>query len=215
VELSSGDGLAAKRRVRRVVGAVGLLAGAALAGLGATLPLYRQTYDFGEDGLTFEATLWGTKALAEGADDTVPILYGVPVVVATVLLVVVAALVLAAPRLPARFAAIASVGALAAAAMLTGAVWTVGQLVVAMSGERADGSITVKATAEAGVVALVLACVVALAGGLLAQDWSAALTEPSPEPEGAVVYRLPDDEDDTDTPPLGIPIPEDTGGADR
>ncbi|MFD9741360.1 hypothetical protein [Umezawaea sp. NPDC059074] len=213
MEQQGEDGLAAKRRVRRVVGAVGLLAGAVAAVVGSTLPQYRQVYDFGADQVTtFRMTLWGTDLVSGGVvnDDSTPILYGVPVVVAAVLLVVAACLVLAAPRLPDRVITATSVGAMGAAALLLGSVWTVGQLVLASVANHGEGTLVITATVESGVWTLVLACVLAVAGGLLAQDWPGVEPSPEPEPVGAIVHRLPD-EDDTDTPPLGFPVP---GGAD-
>ena len=213
MEQPGGDGVAAKRRVRRVVGAVGLLAGAVVAVVGSTLPQYRQVYDFGAgQATTFRMTLWGTDLVSGGVvnGDSTPVLYGVPVVVAAVLLVVAACLVLAAPRLPDRVIAATSVGALGAAALLLGSVWTVGQLVLASVADHGEGTLVITATVEGGVWALVLACVLAVAGGLLVQDWPGVEPQARPEPVGAVVYQLPD-EDDTDTPPLGFPIP---GSAD-
>lgn len=194
-----------------MVGAVAMVAGAVLAVLGSRLPLFEQVLSFGNQKETFSMTLWGVEStsLDIPAPNNQP-LFGVPVVVAAALLVIAAALVLAAPLLPAWTVRPTSIGAIAAAAMLSGSVWTVGQLVLVATADRGEQS--VRASAGTGTGALVLACVLALAGGLLVQrlpDGTSAA--PEPEPEGAVVYRLPDDDVDTDTPPFGIPVPEDTG----
>jgi hypothetical protein len=196
--------------VRRTVGVVALVVGAVLAVLGSLLPLFEQTYSLGTEKETYSMTLWA----AESSFD-VPVtgnqpLFGMPVVVAAALLFITAALVLAAPLLPAWIAGPTSVGAIAAAGLLTGSVWTTGQLVLVATAGADRGPDTVNASVGAGTGTLVLASVLALAGGLLVQHWpDGTSAAPEPEPEGAVVYRLPDD--DVDTPPFGIPVPEDTG----
>ncbi|MEO6091374.1 MAG: hypothetical protein ABIQ18_50575 [Umezawaea sp.] len=194
--------------LRRRVGAVALVVGAVLAVLGSLLPLFEQVLSFSAEEETYSMTLWGVETSFDISFTGDQPLYGVPVVVAAALLVIAAALVLAAPRLPVWIAGPTSIGAIAAAALLIGAVWTVGQLVLVASAE--DGPENVKTTVGAGTGTLVLACVLALAGGLLVQRWpDGTSAAPEQEPEGAVVYRLPDD--DVDTPPFGIPISEDTG----
>jgi hypothetical protein len=218
VELPNGvDGPAtgAPGRVRRTVGAAALGAGAVLAVVGSLLPLYEQVVTFASEEARYSLTLWGVESSVEVRGGT-STLFGVPVAVAAALLAVSAVLVLAGPRLPSRFAGPTGVGALASAALLTGSVWTVGQLVLVATADQ-DGA--VRPTAGAGTGALVLACVLALAGGVLVQGRpEGAAAAPEPEPGGAVVYRLPDEDEDTDddTPPLGIPVaPEDIrdGGA--
>ncbi len=215
MELPSGGETAeaAPSRVRHVIGAVVLVAGAVLAVAGSLMPVFEQVIMFTAERETYSMTLWGiesTMDFAPSEDEQTH--FGVPVVVAAALLAVVAALVLAAPRLPSRFAAPTSIGAVAVAALLIGSVWTVGQLVLLAVSDQ--GTKAVQGDVGPGTWVLVLACGAALAGGLLVQDWPEHGTSallPEPEPGGAVVYRLPD-EDDTDTPPQGIPFPEDTRG---
>lgn len=201
-------------RVRRTAGAAALGAGAVLAVVGSLLPLYEQVITFADEEARYSLTLWGVESSSAEVRGGTSTLFGVPVAVAAALLAVSAVLVLAGPRLPSRFAGPAGVGALASAALLTGSVWTVGQLVLVAT---ADQDVAVRPTVGAGTGALVLACVLALAGGVLVQGRpEGAAPAPEPEPGGAVVYRLPDEDTDDDTPPLGIPVaPEDTrdGGA--
>jgi hypothetical protein len=181
--------------VRRAVGAVALVVGAVLAVLGSLLPLFEQVFAFSAEPARFSMSLWGFESSFD--DRTGPeVLLGVPVVVAAALLVVSAVLLLAGPRLPAGFARPASISALASAALLTGAVWGVGQLVlVVMTANRNDGNVTTNL--GAGSATLGLACLVSLVGGVLVQSLpEAAASTPEPEPEGAVVYRLPDDDED-------------------
>jgi hypothetical protein len=181
-----------------------------LAVVGSLLPLFEQVLTFSTENESYSLTLWGVESSFDFPAADQP-LFGVPVVVAAALLTVSAVLVSAAPRLPAWSAGPTRLGALASAALLTGSVWTVGQLVLAVTTDGDAGG--VRTTVGAGTGALVLACVVALAGGLLVQTWSeGAAAVPAPEPEGAVVYRLPDDDDvDADPPPLVFPAPEDSG----
>jgi hypothetical protein len=189
-----------------MVGAVALVAGAVLAVLGSLLPLFEQVVSLASESSTYSMTLWGIEASFANRSTNEP-LYGVPVVVAAVLLVIAAALVLAAPRLPAWIARPTSIVAIVAAALLTGSVWTMGQLVLMVT-STADRPDYIKTTVGAGTGALVLACVLALVGGLLVQRWpDGTSAAPEPEPVGAVVYRLPDD--DVDTPPFGTPVSDD------
>ncbi|HEX6340014.1 hypothetical protein [Umezawaea sp.] len=200
--------------MRFVVGAAALGAGAVLAAVGATLPVFEQILIFTPGRETFSMTLWGYESSIDTIElDEGGIEFGVPVVASAVLLAVSALLVLAAPRLPVGITRPVAVAAIGSAAVLTGSVWTVGQVVLrgvrGMGGGADEGMETV---VGAGTGVLVLACVVALAGGLLVQPWSARERAPRPEPAGAVVYRLPDDEADTPTPPFGTPAPGTAGG---
>ncbi|WNV89414.1 hypothetical protein [Umezawaea sp. Da 62-37] len=196
----------------RTVGAVALAVGAVLALVATRLPLLRQDVRFAEGRSWYETGLWGTNAssdISSGLGSS-PVRYGVPVVVAAVLLVVTAALVLGAPRLPARFAAPTNVCAVLAAFLLTGSGWTVGQVLLPSLRNEDSGFVTVTTSLREGVWVLALACVVALAGGLLVQDWPARTAAPPPRPGAAVVHRLPDDAGG----PV-IPVPDDTAGDDR
>ncbi|MCS7481894.1 hypothetical protein ACFFQW_34685 [Umezawaea endophytica] len=183
--------------MRRVVGVTALLAGAVLTAAGSSRPLYETTRIDSGYRSAYRVTLWASEyTTPDGvtATEDAKVLFGVPVVVAAALLVLTAVLVLASARLPARVALAARVGSVAAAGLLVGAVWSVGQNVLA-STETSDlvgGKLV--ATAGSGMWLLVVAAVVAVAGCLLVQR----------RPEEPV-YQLPDD-DDTDTPPMGIPI---------
>jgi hypothetical protein len=183
--------------VKRVVGAVALLAGAVLTAVGSTRPLYETTRIDSGYRSGYRMTLWATEYTSPDevtVTTDVRILFGVPVVVAAVLLAVTALLVLASARLPARVALAARVGSVAAAGLLLGAVWAVGQNVRASTEVSDLVGGRVVATAGTGMVLLAVAAAVAVAGALVVQQRPAA---PS--------YQLPDDED-TDTPPMGIPI---------
>jgi hypothetical protein len=61
-------------------------------------------------------------------------------------------------------------------------------------------------TVEPGLWTLFVAAPIALAGGLLVQDWSPRPPEHEHEPDAVVIYQLPDD---AQTPPLGFPQPAD------
>ncbi|MET1072064.1 MAG: hypothetical protein ABWY11_05405 [Umezawaea sp.] len=188
----------------RVVGAVGLLAGAALVVATSARPLIEQKRVDSGYRSTFRMTLWGSEYTSpDGIVDAGmnPTRFGVPVAAAAVLLVVAAVLVLAESRLPARVAVAARVGAVAAAALLLGSVWTVGQLVLVMAREDDITAGSIDTSAGTAVWLLMASCAVALAGALLVQRGPGR----APEPEGAVVYQLPDDAD-TDTPPMGVPV---------
>jgi hypothetical protein len=187
--------------VKRVVGGFALLAGAALAVVGLTRPLFEQTRMDSGYRNTIRLTMWGSEySSAAGTADVspTPVLFGVPVVAAVVLLAVAAVLVAAGSRVP---EAPTRVLAVAAPAWLIGSVWTVGQLVLVAADQDDITRGTIDTVVSDGTWTLVAACAVALAGGLLVQGWSVV----APEPEDAVVYQLPDD-DDTDTPPMGVPI---------
>jgi hypothetical protein len=182
--------------MRRRLGAVALVGAAVLAVAGSLRPLYEQWRVDSGHRSGFRMTLWGGEFISpEGGIgfDSNPIRFGVPVVAAAALLAVVGVLVLVPVRLPARAVVAVRVGAVAAAALLLGSVWTVGQLVLVAARERDDIGGTIETTVGTGFWVLLAACAVALAGGLLVQHRRAA------------VYQLPDD-DETDTPPMGVPI---------
>ncbi len=181
------------------MGVVALLLGAVLAVAGSLRPLYEQERVDSGFRSGFRMTSWSSQyTTPDGGVELVPdsVLYGVPMVVAAALLVLVALLVPFSQRLPARAVVAIRVGAVAAATMLVGCVWTVGQavLVVARENDAVRGSIETRV--GSGMWTLVAAAVVAFAGGLLVQRLKA---------KAPVAYQLPDD-DDTDTPPMGIPI---------
>ncbi|PRY33707.1 hypothetical protein [Umezawaea tangerina] len=188
----------------RVVGAAGLLGGAALVVAASSRPLFEQVRVDSGHRTGYRMSLWGSEytspdgIVAAGMD---PVRFGVPVVVAAVLLVVAAVLVLAESRLPARAAAAARVGAVAAAALLLGSVWTIGQLVVVMARRDDITTGSVDSSGGSAMWLLVAACGAALVGALLVQRRPRRAVEP----EGAVVYQLPDDTA-ADTPPMGVGI---------
>jgi hypothetical protein len=183
--------------VKRIAGAVALLVGAVLTAMGAIRPLHEKTLIDGEHRLGYRVTLWASEfTTPDGvtATEHVRTPSGVPVVAAAVLLVLTAVLVLASARLPARVALAARVGSVAAAGLLLGAVWAVGQNVRASTEVSDLVGVRAPTTVGTGMVLLAVAAVVAVAGALVVQQRPSA---PS--------YQLPDD-DDTDTPPMGVPI---------
>ena len=182
--------------MRRYAGAVLLLTGALIVLAGSTRPLYEVTRLDSGYRSGYRATLWGGEYTTPDGyfePDPVPIRYGVPVVVAAVLLVLVAVLVLLSSRLPARLAVPTRVGAVAAAALLVGSVWTVGQVVLVWTGRDDPVTGMIVTTVGHGMWVLVAASALVVVGSVLVQR------RPAPP-----VRRLPDD--DTDTPPMGIPI---------
>ena len=183
--------------MKRIAGAVALLAGAALTAMGATRPLYETTRVDSGYRSGYRMTLWGGEYTSPDGVTTTPdirILFGVPAVVAAVLLVLAAVLVLVSARLPARVATVARAGSVVAAGLLVGAVWTVGQMVRAATEQSDPVGGTLVATAGTGMWLLIAAAVVAVAGALLVQQ----------RPE--VPAYQPLDDDDTDTPPMGVRI---------
>jgi hypothetical protein len=188
--------------MRRGLGVFALIAGAVQAVAGSFLPLYRQVVDFSGERTEFELTSWGSRLTPGGVDfrDGVgTVFFGVPIAVAAVLLVASAVLVSVAARVSARIALVARATAVGAPMLLVGAVWSVGQFVVAMVRSPSAAYPFVHFSVGTGMWTLVAACVVAFVGGLLVQEWP----ERAPQPEGPLVYRVLDD--DTDTPPMGIP----------
>ncbi|HEX6340015.1 hypothetical protein [Umezawaea sp.] len=184
--------------MKRIAGVVLLLAGAVLTAAASSRPLY-ETKRF-DSGYRSGARLtpWGGEYTTPGGAvevDPFPILLGVPSVVAAVLLVLVAVLELVSARIPARAAPAVGVAAVVAAALLVGTVWSMWQMVLsAISREDPIGGSAVTVVGS-GMVLLLIAALVAVAGALLVQR----------RPEPAVAYQVPFD-DDTDTPPMGTPI---------
>ncbi|WNV89415.1 hypothetical protein [Umezawaea sp. Da 62-37] len=178
--------------MRHRLGLFALLAGAVLALVGALLPLYRQAYRLAEQ-LEFEVTAWNVRTITGPQPDSdefrSSVQYGIPIAVAAGLLVL-AALFLRHRR----FGAIARFLAAGAPLMLVGVVWTTFQVYLRLAeGNRRVDPITLTSPAL-GLWILVIACVVALAGGVLVQRVPEQV-ERAPEPEGPVVYRLPDSEE--------------------
>ncbi|WP_309117228.1 hypothetical protein [Saccharothrix sp.] len=178
---------------RRVVGVVALVAAAPLAVVATFLPLYEQVWRFNlGDRMDLRHTSWAVHT-SNGSVFGREALYGVPVVAAVALLVVGAVFVRAMwGRL------VAFGGAL----MLVGAAWAVGQLALATwrAGQPVVEGLTIDTEAGLAVPVYGVACVLAVAGGLLVQEWPVRGVEPA----GAVVYRV--DEDDR-TPPFGLALP--------
>ena len=184
--------------MRRIAGVVALLTGAVLAIAGSLQSLYEQEWRDGDLRSGYRLTLWSSEYSTPSGGigySPTPVLYGVPVVLAAMLLIVAAVLVLAPVRPPVRAAV--RVGAVAAVALLIGAVWTVGQLALSVAARENDFSTKFEGRVGIGFWVLVVACVVAVAGALLVQQRQAL--------EPATVYQFPGD-DDTDTPPMGVPI---------
>ncbi|QQQ74728.1 hypothetical protein IOD16_26780 [Saccharothrix sp. 6-C] len=187
---------------RRLLGAVLLVAAGVVAVVGTFLPLYQEGNDQAGGSLTVTATSWDFvfSNLPAGMD-LGPVQspqYGVPIVVAAVLLAVAVALAFLPEhqRLAARYLAVGGTG------LLTGAVWATGASVASAVGNASrqpDDSYTVEV--GAGIVLLVAAVLVAVVGVVLLHA-----RRPEPRPGGAVVYRVDGSDDDTDTPPFGIPV---------
>lgn len=178
--------------MRPKLGVFSLVAGALLALIGSLLPLYRQSYRLAEQ-LEFEVTAWNVRTITGPQPDSdefrSSVQYGVPLAVAAALLVL-AALFLRNRR----FGAIARFLATGVPLMLIGTSWVVFQVYLRLAeGNRRVDPITLTSPGI-GLWVLAIACAVALAGGILVQR----VPEPvdrAPEPEGPVVYRLPDSEE--------------------
>ncbi|XVS62768.1 hypothetical protein ACQPYE_31560 [Actinosynnema sp. CA-299493] len=191
---------------RRLVGAVLLVAAGVAAVVGTFLPLYGESTSARSSGLHITSTSWSYvfSNVPEGMDFG-PVRspqYGVPIVVAAVLLAVAVALVFLpeSQRLAARYVAISGTG------LLAGAVWAAGAAVMAAVGNASrqpdDGDFRVEV--GAGIAVMGAAVVGAVVGVVLLHA-----RRPEPRPEGPVVYRVDGGEDDdTDTPPFGIPVAE-------
>jgi hypothetical protein len=178
----------------RVAGVVALVLGATLALVGMFLPLYTQVFEFpGGEPFRISQDSWTVTSgeVLLGRD----VRYGVPVVVA------VALLVLGAVRTGRMWGRLAAFGG---AMLLTGAVWEIGQNPLALTAPlEGDDRVTMTLYLGLGAYTLAAATVIGLAGGLLVQDWPPR----APRPAGPVVYRVDegDGDEDTDTPPFGLP----------
>ncbi|HEX6340013.1 hypothetical protein [Umezawaea sp.] len=178
--------------MRQRLGVFSLLAGAVLVLVGSLLPLYRQAYRLAEQ-LEFEVTAWNVRTITGPQPDSdefrSSVQYGVPLAAAAAVLVL-AALFLGHRRLGAAARFLAAGVPL----MLVGAVWVVLQVYLRLAeGNRRVDPITLTSPGL-GLWILGLACLVALAGGVLVQRVPDR-AEPEPDPEAAVVHRLPDAED--------------------
>jgi hypothetical protein len=199
---------------RRLLGAVLLVVAGVAAVIGTFLPLYVQSLDFGsrsagdlDSGPTTTVTSWEFtfSNVPEGLDfGTVQSpQYGVPIVVAAVLLAIAVALAFLpeTQRLAARYTAIAGTG------LLAGAVWAVAASIVSAVGNasREPEDTGYRTEVGEGIVVLGASVVIAVIGVVLLHARRAR-----PRPEGPVVYRVDgvEDDDDTDTPPFGIPVAE-------
>jgi hypothetical protein len=131
------------------------------APVGSLLPLFAQRPTIHPGSLEVVVTSWTETQTWQ----RIPVPYGVPVAVASVLMVGSAALVLVGDRLPARLLGAARLVALGAAALLSGAVWVVVEVVSAAA--LAPGEF--RFTLGAGVPVLVFACLIALAGAVFGQ----------------------------------------------
>ncbi len=183
--------------MRQRIGVFSLVAGALLALVGSLLPLYRQAYRLAEQ-LEFEVTAWNSRTITGPQPDSdefrSSVQYGVPIAVAAALLVL-AALFLRSRR----FGAVAGFLATGVPLMLVGAVWVVFQVYLRLAeGNRRVDPITLT-TPGLGLWVLAVACVVAVVGGALVRHVPERV-EPTPEPDGPVVYRLPDAEEHEQVP---------------
>jgi len=190
---------------RRLLGVVLLVVAGVVAVVGTFQPLYLDGIGHGTPTPWAAVTSWEYVffTMPEGMDFG-PVQspqYAVPIVVAAVLLAVAAALAFLpeAQRLAARYLAIAGTG------LLAGAVWAAVTAVMAAVGNMAmqpEGGYTT--TVGEGVVMLGASVVVAVVGVVLLHA-----RRPPPRPDGPAVYRVDGvEDDDTDTPPFGIPVAE-------
>jgi hypothetical protein len=178
--------------MKRNLGVFALVAGALLALLGSLLPLYRQTYRLAEQ-LEFEVTAWNVRTITGPQPDSdefrSSVQYGVPLAVAAGLLVL-AALFLRHRR----FGAVARFLAVGVPMMLIGTTWVVFQVYLRLAEGNRRVDPIILTSPGLGLWVLVVACAVALAGGVLVRRGPEPV-ERAPEPEGPVVYRLPDGEE--------------------
>lgn len=182
--------------MRRLVGVVTLLIGAALTLVGTFLPLCTQSFDVATDRMVFTQTAWGVTTNAQELYAREP-RFGVPMVVAVALVVLGA---LMSTRMWGRLVAIAG------AMLLTGAVWQAGQYVAALMEEVFTG-LPITTELGLGCATLAAAVLVVVVGALLVQDWPPRRSRP--DTGEVVVYRLDDEDTDTETPAFGFPaVPE-------
>ncbi|MEV0679751.1 hypothetical protein AB0I60_24815 [Actinosynnema sp. NPDC050436] len=181
---------------RRVLGVVALLIAAPLVFAGTFLPLYDQVWDLGgptPTTMTITQTSWDVRT--DNGEEVMGrrALYGVPMVIGALLMV------LGALRVGALWGRLT---AFAGSLLLLGSTWAVAQSVFAMTLSEPTRDLPLTATTGLGMVLLLVASVLAVAGGLAVQEWPPR----APRPEGPVVYQV--DGDDDDTPPFGIPVAE-------
>jgi hypothetical protein len=197
---------------RRLLGAILLVVAGIVAVVGTFLPLYEEGNDQQGEGegrlaLLVTVTSWkhsfSNVPEGMGFSDVRSPQYGAPMVVAAVLLAVAAALAFLpeAQRVAARYLAIGGTG------LLAGSVWAAGSVVVAWVGisEERDDAGGYAVRAGEGIAVLVASVAIAVVGVVLLHG-----RRPEPRPEGPAVYRVDGFEvdDDTDTPPFGIPVVE-------
>lgn len=192
---------------RRLLGAALLVVAGVAAVVGTFLPLFSQGGDSPGSLPLITATSWEYvfSDVPNGLDfgDLQSPQYGVPIAVAAVLLGVAAALVFLpeAQRLASRYLAVGGTG------LLAGAVWAAAADVISTAGNASEqgGAGGFGVRVGEGIVLLGASVVVAAVGVVLLHA-----RRSQPRPEGPVVYRVDgaEDEDDTDTPPFGIPVVE-------
>ncbi|WP_447003371.1 hypothetical protein ACRAKI_27350 [Saccharothrix isguenensis] len=189
---------------RRLLGAVLLLAAGVGAAVGTFLPLYWEGAHVGVDSLRVVTSSWKLELQNVSPEfaDMPPWQsprFGVPIAVSAVLLVVAAALVLLPEhqRLAARYLGVGATG------LMAGSVAATGMYVRAMVGNAppSDDIGTYSGGVGEGLLVLVAAVVAAVVGVVLIHGRRA-----EPRPEGAVVYRVDEGDDDMDTPPFGMPV---------
>ncbi|WP_158852998.1 hypothetical protein [Saccharothrix deserti] len=194
---------------RRPLGAALLVVAGVTAAVGTFLPLFWEGNEVAGIRLGFAMTSWEVTGVGGTTEADLALFrtpqYGVPIVIAAVLLAVASALVFLpeTQRLAGRYTAIVGTG------LLAGAVWAVVMAVVAAVGNARDSDFPGYTTeAGSGVGVLIGAVLVAVAGVVLVHGGRGGA---EPRPEGPVVYRVDDSaddgvDDDTDTPPFGIPV---------
>ncbi|MFJ6677217.1 hypothetical protein ACIQMJ_39465 [Actinosynnema sp. NPDC091369] len=190
---------------RRLLGAAMLVVAGVVAVVGTFLPLYAEgSAHLGSEPLVTVTSWEYVFNNLPGNPEFPPMRspqYGVPIAVAAVLLAIAAALVFLpeSQRLASRYLAIGGTG------VLVGSVWAAVAVVVSLLGnaERQETAGGFTVNVGEGVPVLGAAVLLAAAGAVLVHA-----RRPEPRPEGPVVYRVDgvEGDDDTDTPPFGIPV---------
>jgi hypothetical protein len=194
---------------RRHIGAGALVVSAGLTVVGTLVPFYRETRSFTGESESLAITAWQSvfepSSPVPGPQFSPQ--FGFPLVLAAALMVIGAVLTL---RPQAQ--ALGRMSAIAGAAVLLGAAWSMYLYVTylrSFSGGDAPSDPQFTQTIGVGMYLLGAAWVVGTIGAVLVQE----LPEPAPRPEeqedtgGPLVYQLPDaPSDDVDTPPLGFPV---------
>jgi hypothetical protein len=185
---------------RRITGQVLLVAAAVVAVVGTFQSLSSVVYSFpNEVPVRFDISAWdvvrdGDKPVIEAS----PPRFGFPVLTAGTLML------LAVVLLRSRLAAVARMVAIGAAVLHAGVTWTIAEHNLGRTREQsADAAEFVRYSFGNGMWMLIGASVVALVGAILVQQRTVEAPDDDGE-EQAVIHQLEDD--DTATPPYGVPV---------